>query len=403
MTGFQFSDETLSGLEHIQGAHGMRRGKVDKAGNNRLTTAITSIGGGSSTPKANRNQRAFEALERVTRHSPQTVVKITGRIHGSAGVLGSFVYVSRLSMKDQDVQPLETSEGKLLTRADEMMALAREWHLHEMADEARRKGATAISMVFSMPPGTDAAKVYDAVREFAEQDMSNRRWAMVLHTDEAHPHVHVIVANRDHNGRRFNPNREFLRQCRDRFAENLRARGVEADATRRAARGFPPRRETMATRKIRERDGASPETAITRSDPHRAENVGRITTIYMQAIEELERYGGDAHISCSKALRNLVASISISPDSSRAVLSERSKATLDQLTKTVEKIRLSTAELNEKSRNAATSGITASPPDTHKKLSQQTQKLERMILDRQRTITHQLQREKDRDIDGPTR
>src|SRR3546814_15211990 len=77
-------------------------------------------------------------------------------------------------------------------------------------DEARRKGATAIAMVFSMPPGTDPELVREAVRELAESDMANRRWVMALHTAEAHPHVHLIIAGRDNDGRRFKPDRAFL-------------------------------------------------------------------------------------------------------------------------------------------------------------------------------------------------
>src|SRR3546814_5506069 len=96
-------------------------------------------------------------------------------------------------------------------------------------------------MVFSMPPGTDPELVREAVRELAESDMANRRWVMALHTDEAHPHVHLIIAGRDNDGRRFNPDCAFLQHCRERFAENLRARGIEADATKRQARSYPPK------------------------------------------------------------------------------------------------------------------------------------------------------------------
>lgn len=197
MTGFQFSNETLDGLERIQGAPAARRGKVDRKGSSQLARAMLSGSGGNYRPAANRSQRAMETLGWTTRGVPQTVVKITGRIHGAGSVLGAFTYVARLGVADWEALPLETSEGKLLARADEMQQLAREWQLHEMSDETRRKGATALAMVFSMPPGTEPAKVREAVRDFAEQDMANRRWVMALHTDEAHPHVHLIVANRD--------------------------------------------------------------------------------------------------------------------------------------------------------------------------------------------------------------
>lgn len=135
MTGFQFSEETLDALERIQGAPSARRGRGDRKGNGQLARALLSGSGGNSRQPANRSQRAMETLVRTTRRVPQTVVKVTGRIHGAGSVLGAFTYVARLSVADQEPLPLETSEGKLLARADEMQQLAREWQLHEMSDE----------------------------------------------------------------------------------------------------------------------------------------------------------------------------------------------------------------------------------------------------------------------------
>ncbi|GLV28003.1 hypothetical protein TomTYG75_05270 [Sphingobium sp. TomTYG75] len=402
MTGFQFSDETLDGLERIQGARSARRGKIDRKGNGQLARAMLSGNWGNFRPPANRSQRAMETLERTTRRAPQTVVKITGRIHGAGSVLGAFTYVARLGVGDQEPLPLETSEGKLLERADEMQQLAREWQLHEMSDETRRKGATALAMVFSMPPGTDPAKVHEAVRDFAEQDMTNRRWVMALHTDEPHPHVHLIVANRDEDGRRFNPDREFLAHCRERFAENLRARGVEADATRRAARGFPPRREDIVAQKARDRQQRPLAEPGGAADRHRAENMDRVTSIYMRAIDELERHGGDSELSCAKALRGLVASMAItSPDREAAapLMSEKSQAMMVRIAEVAEKVRASTAKLNEQRKDAHRIGSDVQLPRAADRLSQQAQKLEEMILDRQRAMHH----DRERDVDPPSR
>lgn len=406
MTGFRFSDETLDGLERIQGARAARRGKVDRKGNGQLARAMLSDSSGNSRPPANRSQRAMETLERTARRVPQTVVKITGRIHGAGSVLGAFTYVARLGVADQEPLPLETSEGKLLARADEMQQLAREWQLHEMSDETRRKGATALAMVFSMPPGADPAKVGEAVRDFAEQDMANRRWVMVLHTDEAHPHVHLIVANRDQDGRRFNPDREFLAHCRERFAENLRSRGVEADATRRAARGFPRRRENIATNKVRERGQrplAVPQAAI---DRHRAENMERVTSIYMRAIDELERHGGNSERSCATALRGLVASMTIMPldrQTAARLMPDDHRVKLARLAEVTEKVRASAAKLNEPVKDVAADFSRQRLQRAAERLSQQAREMEKLILDRERTLRIDRERRRDRDMDGPTR
>jgi hypothetical protein len=50
------------------------------------------------------------------------------------------------------------------------------------------------NVILSMPKGTDPAKLLSAGREFArEQFALKHRYALVLHTDPAHPHVHVVV------------------------------------------------------------------------------------------------------------------------------------------------------------------------------------------------------------------
>jgi relaxase-like protein len=45
-----------------------------------------------------------------------------------------------------------------------------------------------------MPAGTLPNKVLVAVRTFAREEFAlKHRYAMVLHTDEPHPHVHLMV------------------------------------------------------------------------------------------------------------------------------------------------------------------------------------------------------------------
>src|ERR1044072_6486006 len=60
---------------------------------------------------------------------------------------------------------------------------------------------------------------------------------MVLHTDQPHPHVHLVLKAVSEEGRRLNIRKETLRQWRRIFAEALRAQGVAANATERAVRG----------------------------------------------------------------------------------------------------------------------------------------------------------------------
>ena len=60
---------------------------------------------------------------------------------------------------------------------------------------------------------------------------------MALHTDDDHPHVHVVVKAVSEQGQRLNIKKATLRAWRQQFASNLRELGVAANATERAVRG----------------------------------------------------------------------------------------------------------------------------------------------------------------------
>jgi len=89
-----------------------------------------------------------------------------------------------------------------------------------------------------MPKGAPAAGVLEASRMFArEQFALTQRYALVLHTDQPHPHVHLVVKAMSEQGRRINIRKETLREWRRNFASYLRAQGIAANATERAVRG----------------------------------------------------------------------------------------------------------------------------------------------------------------------
>lgn len=72
---------------------------------------------------------------------------------------------------------------------------------------------------------------------------------MALHTDQGHPHVHVVVKAVSERGGRLNIYKATLREWRRDFARYLRGFGVEANATEKAVRGSPHQaRKTMIFR-----------------------------------------------------------------------------------------------------------------------------------------------------------
>jgi MobA/VirD2-like, nuclease domain len=92
--------------------------------------------------------------------------------------------------------------------------------------------------MLSMPPGTPPKGVLAAARNFAREEFAlKHRYALVLHTDEPHPHVHLVVKAVSEQGERLNIRKATLRVWRREFARHLRDQGIAANATERAVRG----------------------------------------------------------------------------------------------------------------------------------------------------------------------
>src|SRR5262249_51386143 len=92
-------------------------------------------------------------------------------------------------------------------------------------------------IVFSMPAGTPANRLLLSLPAFAEDVFAPRhRYALALHTDEPHPHVHLVVKAASEEGGRLNIRKATLRVWRQAFARHLRQHGVAAKATPRSSR-----------------------------------------------------------------------------------------------------------------------------------------------------------------------
>jgi type IV secretory pathway VirD2 relaxase len=76
-----------------------------------------------------------------------------------------------------------------------------------------------------------------AAREFAQIELADHKYVMVLHDHQANPHVHISVRAESKHGKRLNPRKADLHRWRETFAGKLRERGVDAEATRQATRG----------------------------------------------------------------------------------------------------------------------------------------------------------------------
>ncbi len=199
-------------------------------------------------------------LARIVRKAPEVVVKVTGRQRGGKHVKAHLDYIGRKGALD-----IETRDGEILTTKDEIAERAAEWS--DTLQWRSRPTVSSVSLIFSMPDGTDPEKVLGAVRALAHAELSdNHDYVLALHTDTPRPHVHLTVQAEGLDRTRFNPRPVQLNRFRERFARELRARGVAAEATPRRARGQGIAGSSMAVVKLRARLRAEGSRRITNAD-----------------------------------------------------------------------------------------------------------------------------------------
>ena len=200
-------------------------------------------------------------LGRLARRVPEVMVKVTGRTRDAAHLRAHLDYITR-----RGALAAEGPEGALVAGRDEVQETAAAWAAAVELDPRRRAGSPlSLSVVLSMPAGTDALALRDAARAFADQTFGGRRdYLLALHTDADHPHVHLSVCALGWDGRRLNPKKADLEAWRQGFAQALREHGIEAEATPRRARGVVRKSERTAVRRLRERwaAGAGPAPRV---------------------------------------------------------------------------------------------------------------------------------------------
>ena len=184
----------------------------------------------------------IQMIRATVRRHPEVMIKVlTQGGGGFKAVVAHLTYIGR----DGDVS-LETDDGREIRTAVGASNLLEDWNLDvEQADSGQvvprgnaHKPKLAHKLVLSMPAGTPPKDVLGAARDFAREEFGvTHRYALVLHTDEPHPHVHLVVKAVSEEGVRLNIRKGTLRAWRQKFAARLRQRGIPANATERAVRG----------------------------------------------------------------------------------------------------------------------------------------------------------------------
>jgi len=213
---------------------------------------FVSYGRGGSERPISLSRAQIEQIARTVGRTPEVMVKVLPKDSNNAGSVQKHIdYIGRRG----DVE-LETDDGLRLQGKDAGKELLSDWDLdldtHRRESEfAKTRGRVAPKLVhklmFSMPPGTPAKGVLAAAQNFArEQFALKHRYVMALHTDEPHPHVHMVVKAVSEQGVRLNIRKATLREWRREFARHLREQGIAANATDRFVRGETRQRKLDA-------------------------------------------------------------------------------------------------------------------------------------------------------------
>ncbi|CAD5271121.1 Type VI secretion protein [Bosea sp. 62] len=259
-------------------------------------------------------------LERIVGRAPEVMVKITGRTKDAGHLKSHLEYIMR-----NGELTAETEQGSLMQGREGLKDLQSRWTDDTVLDDKRRRdGSVSVNIILSMPPGTDPIAVKDAVRAFAIETFGpNHDYVFVQHLDDKHPHVHLTVRSQGYNGKRLNPRKADLAAWRERFAGELRLRGVAAEATPRRTRGKVRKYDKGTVVALRRR-GVVPDTDKgARHDVVRAAKAGvvgarpweqkardrqvKIRAQYLAHAKELERTGKGSDRALAMKVREFVA------------------------------------------------------------------------------------------------
>ena len=183
-----------------------------------------------------------EQIARTVSRGREVVVKVTKGATSTAGAIAHLRYIDRNGELE-----IETDEGEHLKGKGIEKDIIADWDLDSAKAQARgpyrgkagrKPGRLVHNVILSMPKGTPPEKLLLASRDFAREEFAlKHRYVLTLHTDQDHPHVHLVIKAVGEDRKRLNIRRATLREWRGLFAQHLRAHGIAANATERAVRG----------------------------------------------------------------------------------------------------------------------------------------------------------------------
>jgi hypothetical protein len=185
----------------------------------------------------------IQQIERTVRRVPEVIVRVSSPQSNDFGSVRKHLdHIARHGELGLETDYGEVVRGRGVGRRlmQEMDLDLEEYRrrLELTVPRGRRLPKLVHKIVLSMPPGTPSAGLLAAARNFLRDQFGiEHRYAFVLHTDRAHPYVHVVVKAISERGVRLHIKKPTLRRWRLAFAHHLREQNIAANATERAERG----------------------------------------------------------------------------------------------------------------------------------------------------------------------
>jgi hypothetical protein len=258
------------------------------------------------------SQRAAAIRERivatVVRRAPQVMVKVTGGGRCMKAIAAHFRYISKNGRLD-----IEDERGETLRGKDSLQDIADDWRfggsfIQDIAEPGQRR--EAFNIMLSMPRGTDPLTVQRAAREFAQIELADHKYVMVLHDHQANPHVHLSVRAESRHGKCLNPRKADLHRWREVFAERLRSWGADAEATRQATRGRRQNYEPLWRIKAREEGRLRTSQSSTKSSARSLSTRDEAVAAWMEVGRALAGSTNPADRDLARSIEGFVKEIS---------------------------------------------------------------------------------------------
>lgn len=182
-------------------------------------------------PDSRFTKAELDQIRRTIKQSPEVFIKVSSGGKNRRAVKASIAYIGQSGGAE-----IETDRDQILSGKDAPEKIVDAWDVDLVRGYNRVR--QSVSVILGMPAGTSPDAIRSVAKEFAREQFSpNWRWCLALHTNAPNPHVHIIVKTFGHDGTRLHIDRETIHDYRLSFAEKLRARGIDANATMNAARG----------------------------------------------------------------------------------------------------------------------------------------------------------------------